>query len=135
MGYTIEISFDMTKHAHVRNLQETITGLALDFDCDHYYYIYDMDGTVKVPRNHCIIAVQFNDDKLFVCANFIREMKKIPNVYIECIYEDDILCKLIYASKLYLKNIDKGCVTVYNKFKRERAYSDSESIVLDSLSS
>jgi hypothetical protein len=131
MGYTIEISFDITKHSNVSLLKEQITGLALDFDCDNYYYFYEMDGAIRIPRNHCIIAVQFIEENLFQCADFIKTIKKIHDVHIECIYEDDILCKLIYASRYYLQHVDKRAVVIYNKFKRERSYSDNETIILE----
>lgn len=133
MGYTIEISFDILKHKDVSSLKERITGLALDLDCDHYYYFYETEHFIQIPRNHCIIAVQFLENNLFQCADFIKKIKKIQNVHIECIYEDDILCKLIYASRYYLQNVDKRTVVVYNKFKRERSYSDNESLLLQPL--
>ena len=71
MGYTIEISFDINKHSNVSMLKQQITSLALDFNCDHYYYFYEMEGQVRIPTNHCIIAVHFLEENLFSCADFI----------------------------------------------------------------
>jgi len=136
MGYNIEISFDMTKHSNVSDLKTEITNLALDYNCDHYYYYNcEYDESHKFPRNHYIIAVAFNDNNIFDCANFIKLVKKTTGIHIECIYEDDndIKCKLIYASNYYLKQIDKSCVIIYNKFKRERSLSDNEKIILSRL--
>jgi hypothetical protein len=85
-------------------------------------------------RNHCIIIINFEDDQIFNCAEFIKTIKKINGLHIECIYEDTLICKLIYASQYYLKNIDKDKVVTYNKFKRERGYSDNENMLLDVFS-
>ena len=134
MGYNVEVAFDMIKHCNVSEMKEKISSFALDFDCDHYYYQYEMINNAKMNRNHCIIIVNFNDDQIFNCAEFIKTIKKINGLHIECIYEDTLLCKLIYASQCYLKNIDKDKVIIYNKFKRERGYSDNENMILDVVS-
>jgi len=134
MGYNIEISFDLTKHSNVSDLKTEITNLALDYNCDHYYYYNcEYENSHKFPRNHYIIAVAFNDDNIFDCAEFLKSIKNTHGIHIECIYEDEIKCKLIYASKYYLKQIDKSCVIIYNKFKRERSLSDNEKIILASV--
>lgn len=133
MGYNIEISFDISKHNNITDIKTEITNLALDYNCENYYYYNcEYDESHKFPRNHYIIAVEFNDNNIFDCSNFLKLIKKQPGIHIECIYEDenDIKCKLIYASKYYLKQIDKSCVIVYNKFKRERSHSDNEKIIL-----
>jgi len=134
MGYNVEVAFDMIKHSNVSEMKETISSLALDFNCDHYYYQYEMINNAKMNRNHCIIIVNFEDDHIFNCARFIKTIKKINGLHIECIYEDTLLCKLIYASQYYLKTIDKDKVIIYNKFKRERGYSDNENMILDVVS-
>ena len=134
MGYNVEVAFDMKKHSNVSEMKETISSFALDFNCHHYYYQYEMINNAKMNRNHCIIIVNFDDDQIFNCAKFIKTIKKINGLHIECIYEDTLLCKLIYASQYYLKNIDKDKVIIYNKFKRERGYSDNENMILDVVS-
>lgn len=131
MGYNIEVSFDLTKHANVSELKRTITDRALDMNCDHYYYIYEMERDCRIPRNHCIIVVNYDDDFILQCSNFIKQMKQMKGVHIECIYDDIIACKLVYASQHYLTTIDKDKVIKYNKFKRERSYSDNEKIILE----
>jgi hypothetical protein len=131
MGYNVEISFDIIKHANLNELKEIITSIALKFNCEYYYYHYDMEFQTKFNRNHCIVVVNFNDNETFNCSKFIKTIKKINGIHIECIYEDTILFKLIYASQYYLKTIDKDKVIIYNKFKRERSYSDNENIILD----
>jgi len=131
MGYNVEVAFDMIKHGNMSEMKEIISSFALDFECNHYYYQYEMINNTKMNRNHCIIIVNFDDDQIFNCAKFIKTIRKINGLHIECIYEDTLLCKLIYASQYYLKNIDKDKVIIYNKFKRERSYSDNENMILD----
>jgi len=134
MGYNVEIAFDIVKHGNVSDIKEMIYSLASEFNCDHYYHQYEMVNNAKFNRNHCIIIVNFEDDQVFNCAEFVKTIKKINGLYIECIYEDTLICKLIYASQYYLKNIDKDKVVTYNKFKRERGYSDNENMLLEVVS-
>ena len=131
MGYNIEISFNMTKHSNVSELKKYITDYALDYNCDHYYYLYEHENECKIPRNHCIIVVNFGDNELFDCSIFLKHIKQMKDIHIECIYEDEIMCKLIYASQYYLTTVEKDKVIKYNKFKRERSLSDNEKIVLE----
>lgn len=133
MGYTIEISFSILKHPNVSEFKRQISSLALDYGCDHYYYMFEMEGETKIPRHHCIISIHFLDDEIFNCAAFIKEAKRVKDIHIECIYDDEIMCKLIYASRYYLQNIDKGNVIIYNEFKRERKFSENENIILNGL--
>jgi hypothetical protein len=37
---------------------------------DHYYYLYEHENECKIPRNHCIIVVNFGDNELFDCSIF-----------------------------------------------------------------
>ena len=135
MGYNIEISINMLKHTNLSELKKNITDFALDSNCDHYYYLYEMEGRCKIPRNHCIIVINFDDNEIFNCSLFLKNIKKIKDLHIECIYEDDIVCKLIYASQYYLSTVEKDKVIKYNKFKRERSLSDNEKIILQHITS
>jgi hypothetical protein len=131
MGYTIEISIDLSVHTNVTEVKQELSALALDFDCDHYYYLYDMETASKIPRNHCIMVVNFDDDHISGCAMFLKILRKEKRFHIECIYDDDLVCKLIYASRCYQRQMDKENVVKYNKFKRERSLSDNERQILD----
>jgi hypothetical protein len=82
-------------------------------------------------RNHHILVFIFDDNDVKNLEHFIKELKKYKNVYIECLYEDNITCKLIYASQYYLSTIDKDKVIMYKK--RKRAYSDDENMLLNEI--
>jgi hypothetical protein len=135
MGYNIEVSFNTAKHSNVSEFKKDITDLAIEFNCDHYYYLYEMEGNTKIPRNHCIIVINFSDEETFSCAIFLKKIKrhKTRGIYIECIYDDNIECNLLYASQYYLTTIDKENVIKYNKNKRERSLSDNDKTVLEPI--
>jgi hypothetical protein len=134
MGYNIEISFDLTsQHTSVSETKAEIADLALSYECDYYYYLYEMEGGGKHGRNHCVMVINFDDVQIPNCAAFLKHVKRMKNKFsIECIYEDDIECKLIYASSCYqTSQMDRANATKYNKFKRERSLSDNERLLLD----
>jgi hypothetical protein len=133
MGYNIEISVDMVKHPDFSRFKRDIVDFALDSGCEHYYYLYEMENGGQRKRNHCIIVVNFSDDEIFNCSNFLKIVKKMKDLHIECIYEDSLICKLIYASQFYQTKMDREKVTKYNKFKRERTLSDNEKLLLNQL--
>jgi hypothetical protein len=58
----------------------------------------------------------------------------MKTLHIECIYDDEIVCKLIYASQYYQTTMEKDKAIKYNKFKRERSLSDNEKMILEQVS-
>jgi len=115
-------------------MKREIADLALDHQCNHYYYLYEMEGGCKIPRNHLVMVINFDNDEIFNCGNFLKKIRKNKELFIECIYEDDHACKLIFASKYYQTNMMmKENVVKYNQFKRERSLSDNEKIILAPL--
>jgi hypothetical protein len=133
MGYNIEVAIDILKHPNISEIKKNVTTMAIDYNCDHYYYLYDYQGNCKQTRNHCIIVINFTDEFIFECSELVRILRKKNELHIECIYEDSIVCKLIYASKYYLSNMERENVIKYNKFKRERGFSDNENMILEKL--
>ena len=131
MGYNVEVSINLLVHTNFSELRKEITDFALDLNCDHYYYLYEMGNGGKIPRNHCIIVVNFHDDETFNCASFLKTLKRMKDLHIECIYDDEIVCNLLYASKYYLTTIEKDKAIKYSKNKRERSLSDNDKVVLE----
>jgi hypothetical protein len=134
MGYNIEVSIDLLRHTNISEVKKQIADSALDFECNYYYYLYEMEGGCKIPRNHCIMVINFDDEQIFNCAEFLKLIKRLKTFHIECIYEDDIVCNLIYASKYYQTTMGKDRAIKYNKFKRERSLSDNEKMILEQVS-
>jgi len=133
MGYNIEISVDMAKHPDFTRFKSAIVDFALDSGCEYYYYLYEMEGGGQRKRNHCVIVVNFNDEEIYNCSKFLKTVRKMKELHIECVYEDSLVCKLIYASQFYQTKMDREKVTKYNKFKRERSLSDNEKLLLNQL--
>jgi hypothetical protein len=133
MGYNIEVAISVINNTNLSEIKKNITDMALDYNCEHYYYLYDYQGNCKQERNHCIIVINFDDEFIIDCANLLKILRKMKNLHIECIYEDNTVCKLIYASKYYLSLIERENVVKYNKFKRERGFSDNENMLLGTL--
>jgi len=136
MGYNIEISINILKHNNVSEIKSQIAEFALDLDCSYYYYLYEYEDRIKFPRNQCIMVIHFGDEddsNIFNCVKFLRHIRKIKDLHIECIYDDDVVCRLIYASHYYLKNVEKDKAIKYSKFKKERSYSEEERIILSSF--
>ena len=57
----------------------------------------------------------------------------MKDLHIECIYEDNVVCKLLYASQFYQTIMDREKAIRYNKFKRERSLSENERLLLNEL--
>ena len=53
-------------------------------------------------------------------------MKICKSLHIECIYYDDNIYKLMYASSYYLKNIDKDASKKYKKFIIDNIFTENE---------
>ena len=67
-------------------------------------------------------------------TSFIKIIKRIKDIYIECIYEDIIICKLIYASPYYLKTMNKSNVILYKEFKKEEGkHTENEKMILNEI--
>jgi hypothetical protein len=130
MSYTIEISINIMKFSNITSIEEDITNIALEHDCKKIYNYSDTENYSKVKRNHLIISCNF-EDNIIDFSNFIKEIKRIKNLHIESIFEED-KCKLIYASSYYLNSIEKEFAENYKKFKKERKYSFDEEIILQS---
>jgi len=133
MGYNVEVSIDLLRHTNISEIKKEIADCAIDYECNYYYYLYDMEGGCKIPRNHCIMVINFEDAQIFNCSIFLKLIKKMKKFHIECIYEDNIICKLIYASRYYQTIMEKDKAIKYNKFKRERSLSDNEKILLENF--
>ena len=81
----------------------------------------------------CIFNLSFENNEIknmTICINEIRNIKKIN---LDCIFEENTNYRLIYASKYYLQTIEKDSVSNYKKFHRERSYSETDTLILNSI--
>lgn len=125
MGYNIEISVNMLKETKFSEIEKDIRNIANFYGCYSLYINSEEDGTLKIPKYHCIFFISFLDENFNNFIKFIKVMKKYKSAYIECIYDNDI-SKLIYVSSSYLKNNDKDLSKKYKQFINEKNFNSNE---------
>lgn len=132
MGYSLEVSYDIVKHPGP--ILSDIKELASKYGCDAAYEHYEMSGNMKHSMRQCIITILFSDDLLSECAKLLTQLKKIRQIRIDSFYTTES-CKLLYASKGYLRNIESYQAIDYqtNTRQRERSYSEGEIQVIDQI--
>lgn len=132
MGYNIEVSVNMLKNTNFSEIEMKIKSMAEFYSCDNIYSFTEEDGTIKIPRYHCIYVVNFLDDNFDNLINFLKFIKRHKSSYIECVYENDIF-KLLYASSFYLKSIDKELSKKYKQFIKDKHFTPNENKLLSEL--
>jgi site-specific DNA-adenine methylase len=132
MGYNIEISFNILKNKNVSELEDFLTSLAKDYQCSLSYSIFEMDNTSHIQRNHNVITSIFKEENIKDLVEYIKTIKKMNGIYIECIFNEDTN-QIIYASPYYLTIIDKFISNNYHINKRKRSYSEDETMIVDEI--
>ena len=132
MGYNVEISVNVLKETKFSEIENTIHEVAEHYNCEKIYTISEEDGTLKIPRYHCIFVIHFSKDYFENLIKFLNFFKKYKSSYIECIYDNEIY-KLLYASSLYLKNVDKELSKKYKQFIKDKNFTPNESKLLKEL--
>lgn len=131
MGYNIEISFNLCKVSNGMEFQENIYKLASNYKCNNFYTFEDSDFYSKFKRIHGVMVVNFSELEFANFISFIRMIKKTKNCSIECIYNDNIVSKLIYASGYYLTIINKQKAMDYKTYIKDKIFNDEEQSLLD----
>lgn len=129
MGYNVDISVNLLKYTNFSEIENTIQNAAKLYDCNNIYLINEEDGTIKIPRYHCVYVINFLDNNFDNFIKFLKFIKQQKLSYIECIYDDNIY-KLLYASTFYLTTVDKNTSNKYKQFIKERKFTLNESILL-----
>jgi hypothetical protein len=134
MGYNIEVSINLMKQSNFSELENMVLFYADKYLCENIYSFSEEEGRTKIPRCHQIILITFSNHNFDNLLEFIKQIKKIKQIHVECVYYEEIDMKLIYASSYYLKSIDKSIAIKYNTYKRERSYSEEEIRVINVIS-
>ena len=132
MVFNINFSFDV-KSVNITMTQNTLLDIAKDYDADNCYFSFEDTLTKKNINIFCIFSLSFTSDMLnnmILCINKIQNVSKIR---LDCIFEENITFRLIYASKSYLQSSEKNSVSNYKKFHRERSYSETDSYILNAI--
>ena len=125
MVFNIEISFNLLRSTSITETE--LINLAKMHHSNSHYSFTEMENNYH-NRNHHVYVFTFDDNDVHYLYKFIKNIKLFKDLFIECLYEDNITCKLIYASQYYLSTIDKDKVIMYKK--RKRSYSDDENMLL-----
>ena len=130
MGYNIEVSFDITKNSSVTQLHDTIRNVAKECECETFYEDYEYDSHVQFKRNHCVMTAIFSQTNIDELLHFLHFIKKTEGLFLELVY-DDIANVIVYASQYYItQKMNKINGSLYKKERRERSYSDDETMIL-----
>jgi hypothetical protein len=134
MGYNIEVSFNTLKHNCVTQTRDMIINYAQENGCNYWYENYEFINTINHNRNHTIITINFQNTNINKIVNFLKIIKVIKGLNIETIY-DDINNQLLFASKYYLTQMmDKHLAKEFKSNKRERSYSEDDTIIINTIS-
>ena len=133
MGYAVELSFDIVKTSCLSQKQHVLTSLANEHNCTCTYSSFETEGIGKnVYRNESLHVVMFDNEDITYMLEFVKKVRRNKIAYIECIYDDDCSCDLLYASPKYLKMLDKPTSLRIRRNLKER--SKTENFVAQVLS-
>ena len=133
----LELSFLLYKVVSLENIQNSITSTIEKYNINKYYLDFEIENQKRTQQKGVYTIhfeeIEYNKFNTKEILNFLKNIKKIPNVNLECIYKDNISCDIIYASKYYLKNMGKTCENNYKEKKKTRAYSETEFEILKGI--
>jgi hypothetical protein len=113
MGYNIEVSFNVLKNGSVTELLNKVRGLAEDCLCEDFYEDYEFENKTQFQRRHCIMSINFSDEKLNNMIEFLNSMKKKEGLHVEVIYDENNE-SILYASQYFLtQKMDKYAAKKY----------------------
>jgi hypothetical protein len=135
MGYNVESSLNILKHTSITEIQNKIKEIADDSFCNFLYDTYEFEKNKQMKRTNYMFTAYFEKgkDQIDNLLFFIKNIKKIPGICIENIYDDDTNI-LLYASKYYQRfMMNTYLAQKYNGSKRIRSYSEDDTKILREL--
>lgn len=126
MGFAVELSFDVRKGGAWWSQLDTRRSLAEEYGCEMQYFTHEIEGKGKQTlRSDSILVVTFAEEHLDNFLSFIRTLRKEPKNYIDCIYQDDTTCNLLYASPRYIRKMNKNIARTFRRERRQWIPSSS----------
>lgn len=120
MSFAIELSLSICEGSSWTSMIEDGKQLADKYECDIQYFTHEIEGKGnKIVKNDSIHVVIFEKDRFGYLLAYINEIRSYKKNYIECIYQDDVTCNLLYASPQYIRKMEKSQAI---KFKKERKF-------------
>tara|TARA_Y100000741_G_scaffold286049_1_gene225896 strand:+ start:2427 stop:2840 length:414 start_codon:yes stop_codon:yes gene_type:complete len=131
MGYTIELSININKQHNISSLKEMLLEKAMNYNCENNYWFHEFENNKKkIYRHNLIGCFSFDYNNVVYANSFINYINKLNDVYIECIYEDEIKYKLLYVSSFYLKKMNKEYAKIYKSNAQSIKFSTNELLLL-----
>tara|TARA_A100001015_G_scaffold217040_1_gene243797 strand:+ start:2945 stop:3565 length:621 start_codon:yes stop_codon:yes gene_type:complete len=147
MVFVVEISFYLHHHGNNSAFKNSLIEIAENNGCLTHYFMDETRGNNFVMIHVVHFSSEIKDT--WLACNYIKEIKKTNQVLIESVYYDAVKGQILYASREYMKNMEKECglkmKTKKNKNKesvdslkpvsmlRQRSYSESELMMLSAL--
>ena len=133
MTYIIEISINIKKNSNISEITNNIISIANEHRMNKFYKEFEFIGKNRqIYRNHCILTIEFEEHDELVSL-FIKKIKKIKTTRIECIALDDVIYKLIYASRNYLNIMEKEFAEDYLEKQRKGLLYKQDSIIFKAI--
>lgn len=133
MTYIIEISINIKKNSNISEITNNIISIANEHRMNKFYKEFEFIGKNRqIYRNHCILTIEFEEHDELVSL-FIKKIKKIKTTRIECIALDDVIYKLIYASRNYLNIMEKEFTEDYLEKQRKGLLYKQDSIIFKAI--
>ena len=150
MVFVVEVSFYLHHHGNTTGFKNSLIEIAENNCCLTHYFMDETRGANFVMIHVVHFSSEIKDT--WLACNYIKEIKKTNQVIIESVYYDAIKGQILYASREYMKNMEKECgLKIKNKknkskdkfkddecmkphpMRRQRSYSESELMVLSAL--
>ena len=109
MGLTLELSFNVCKNSNVTSIKQLLSDLSEKHNSINSYFIHEMEGhSTIIDRHDCINIIEFDELDINNVINYIKDINRLNYIKIECIYQDEGVVNIIYASKKYLLNANSS---------------------------
>lgn len=101
MGYVLEISFKLKLGSTYTSLTNTLVDICDKNEVDHYYFTTELEGVgKKIYKSFAIATISLKS--MNSLSNLIEDIKKHKEYHVDCIYNDSIDSRILYASSYYL---------------------------------
>jgi len=133
MGYLLELAVNLNNATNLTEIKSNLYNKAEKCNVEMCYSTYEFMGKNRhIHRNHCIITFKFAENEELV-AEFIKYAKSFRKVNIESVGYDNLVFKLMYASKKYLNMMEKYQAKKYLETRKRGQLFKQNSIILKAI--
>ena len=108
MSIIIEISFDLKKIGNISEKKADLEYLALKYKSINNYFMHEVEGTNNnIEKNKCINIIEFDNEERNNFIKYVKDIIKLKEVNIDCIYKQDFNEKILLIYKKEIKSRGK----------------------------